>query len=156
MRTRTTTAALAALLPIALAACCTTNDNLPKHPPAPASSASHAPSPTADPARADLEKAVRDYTAAYFTPDVAVAYSMISTRCKERVTKASLAASLDRAHEMAVTLGNENADRTVKRFQIDELADGMAQVSYGVDDPRYDQHDQPWTREGGNWRYDSC
>ncbi|MGW5122220.1 hypothetical protein ACWEQ8_43425 [Streptomyces noursei] len=42
------------------------------------------------------------------------------------------------------------------RFRIDKPSDGMARVSYGVGDPRYDEHDQPWIREGGLWRYDSC
>ncbi|AJC52731.1 MULTISPECIES: hypothetical protein [Streptomyces] len=158
MRTRATTAILVALLPVALTACSGTDSGkTPKKPPVLTTPTNHAPSATADPARADLEKAVRAYTAAYFKPDVTAAYSMISTRCKERISQASLAASLDRAHGMAVTLGDEaSADRTVKRFHIDKLTDDLASVSYGVGDPRYDQHDQPWTREGEHWRYDSC
>ncbi|MFJ5675025.1 hypothetical protein [Streptomyces sp. NPDC093097] len=144
MRTRATTAALAALLPIALTACSSTADKMPKHPPA-----SHAPSATADQARADLEKAVRTYTAAYFKPDVTTAYSLISTRCREQITKPGLGMLLDRAHKTSGT-------RTVKTFTIDKFSGDMARVSYGVGEPQYDQHDQPWTREGWSWRFDAC
>ena len=52
--------------------------------------------------------------------------------------------------------GPRVGDRTVKRFTIDKISGGMARVSYGVGLPRYDQHGQPWTREGGHWRYDAC
>ncbi|ARF53090.1 hypothetical protein [Streptomyces gilvosporeus] len=149
MRTRTA-AALAALLLAALTGCSSAVDSeRPARSVPPTTATSSAPSATLDPSRADLEKAVRAYTAAYFKPDVTTAYGMVSTRCKEQITKPALAALLDRANQM-------DGDRTVKRFTIDKISGGMARVSYGVGLPRYDQHGQPWTREGGHWRYDAC
>ncbi|PJN38971.1 hypothetical protein CG747_20730 [Streptomyces sp. CB02959] len=150
MRTRATTAVLAALLPVALTACSSTGDGkTAKKPPVLTTPTNHAPSATADQARADLEKAVRTYTAAYFKPDVTTAYSLISTRCREQITKPGLGMLLDRAHKAS-------GARTVKTFTIDKFSGDMARVSYGVGEPQYDQHDQPWTREGGHWRFDAC
>ncbi|WP_329392651.1 hypothetical protein OHA45_37035 [Streptomyces lydicus] len=149
MRTRATTAALAALLLAALTACSTTDDGKRPTHPTPTKSASRAPSATADPARADLEETVRAYTAAYFKPDVTTAYNLISARCKEQITKPGLGLLIDRAHQLS-------GDRAVKRFRINKFSGDMARVSYGVGLPRYDQHDQPWTRERGHWRYDAC
>lgn len=142
---RTTAAAIAAVLLGTLTACSGSANDKPAHRPTPATAQAPAP----DASRADLEEAVRAYTAAYFKPDVTTAYGMISSRCKEQITKPALNALLERANQM-------HGDRTVKRFAVDKLSGDMARVTYGVGLPRYDQHDQPWTREGGRWRYDAC
>ncbi|MFH8572890.1 hypothetical protein [Streptomyces sp. NPDC017993] len=148
---RTTSAAIAALLLAALTACSGSAGDQPAHKPTPNAATTQAPmeESTPDASRADLETAVRAYTAAYFEPDVTAAYGMISSRCKEQITKPTLNAMLERANQM-------HGARTVKRFVVDRLSGDMARVSYGVGLPRYDEHGQPWTREDGHWRYDSC
>ncbi|MFG2141535.1 hypothetical protein [Streptomyces sp. NPDC048650] len=144
---RTNAAALAAVLLTTITGCSGSAVDKPAHKPTQTAATTPAPTPAAS--RADLEKAVRQYTAAYFTPDVTAAYGMISSRCKEQITKPALNALLERANQM-------HGDRTVTRFAVDKLSGDMARVSYGVGLPRYDQHGQPWTREGGHWRYDAC
>ena len=46
--------------------------------------------------------------------------------------------------------------RDVKRFEVDEMSGDVARVSYGVGMPKFDQKQEPWTREAGVWSYDDC
>jgi hypothetical protein len=103
-------------------------------------------------ARAALERAVRDYTAANFKPDVDTGYAMLSAHCKEETSKEAFSVLLERAYE-----ANTDHDQyKVKRFSVDQLSGDMAQVTYGMGLPKFDHKREPWVRENGEWRYDAC
>ncbi len=146
---RTTTLATAVLL-LALTACSSSDDK-----PATADNTASSPAvkkPTTTPApaaTAELQLAVRRYTAAYFQGASDVAYEALSKRCQGTITAAAYSAVADRA----------NADygaQTVKEVTVDQQAGNLARVSYTVSLPKFDQQGQAWVREGGNWKYDAC
>ncbi|WP_328839028.1 hypothetical protein [Streptomyces europaeiscabiei] len=152
MRTRATVLLAATLL--ALTAC--TSDDEPGsadgEPSVSAKPSASADQPSSAPGPADtagLEAAVREYTAAYFANKPDSTYGMLSARCKERITRAGMAALTERA------VGDYGA-QDVKRFEVDEMSGDVARVSYGVGMPKFDQKQEPWTREAGVWRYDDC
>ncbi|MFI1734031.1 hypothetical protein ACH40E_33425 [Streptomyces acidicola] len=145
MRTRATITIAAALL--ALTACSSSDNDKPE-----TESSPTAKQPTTTPTQADaagIEEAVRDYTAAYFAGDVDTTYGMLSERCTEKITKPTMKELTERAV-------GDYGQQDVKRFQVDQISGDMARVSYGVGLPKFDQKQQPWTREGGDWKYDAC
>jgi hypothetical protein len=150
MRTRVTVLLTVTLL--ALTACTAGDESggADDKPSARASVEARQPSTTPSPAdTAGLEAAVREYTAAYFANKPETTYGMLSARCKKRITLAGMAALTERA------VGDYGA-QDVKRFEIDDVSGDVARVSYGVGMPKFDQKQEPWTREAGVWRYDSC
>lgn len=152
MRTRATVVLAVTLL--ALTACTSgdESDGTDDKPSARAKPSVEAQQPSATPSPADtagLEEAVREYTAAYFANRPETTHGMLSARCKKRITLAGMAALTERA------IGDYGA-QDVKRFEIDEASGDAARVSYGVGMPKFDQKQEPWTREAGVWRYDSC
>ncbi|HZH27929.1 MAG TPA: hypothetical protein VEY95_12180 [Azospirillaceae bacterium] len=156
MRTRATIT-LAAVLLLALTACSASEDDgidaaPTSTPSAPAANSDPTTSGTPAEASADaaeLERAVRAYTAAYFADKPDTTYGMLSARCKERITPVAMAALTERAV-------GDYGQQDVKRFQVDQLSGDMARVSYGVGLPKFDQKQQPWVRESGAWKYDAC
>jgi hypothetical protein len=156
MRTRATTM-LAAVLLLAVTACSSSDDDGTDAAPASTPSAPAAgsePTTSGTPAEtsadaAELERAVRAYTAAYFADKPDTTYGMLSARCKERITPAAMAALTERAV-------GDYGQQDVKRFEVDQLSGDMARVSYGVGLPKFDQKQQPWVRESGVWKYDAC
>ncbi|MGD1219989.1 hypothetical protein AB9Q10_16350 [Streptomyces krungchingensis] len=151
MRTRATTTLTAALL-LALAACSSNGDDTDADA-APKSSkpAAEQPSTTPTPAEAaELERAVRDYTAAYFKGDADTAYGTLSKRCAGKITAADYAAVVKQAH---ADYGTGHDATSVKAA----VSGDLARVSYKVDGiPKFDQEAQPWAREGGAWKFDAC
>lgn len=156
MRTRATIT-LAATLLLALTACSASQDDgtdaAPTSTPS-APAANSDPTTSGTPAEtsadaAELERTVRAYTAAYFADKPDTTYGMLSTRCKERITPAAMAALIERAV-------GDYGQQDVKRFQVDQLSGDMARVSYGVGLPKFDQKQQPWVRESRAWKYDAC
>ncbi|MGW0844559.1 hypothetical protein ACWD26_31365 [Streptomyces sp. NPDC002787] len=151
MRTRVTVLLAVALL--ALTACTSGDESggTDDKPSAEVQEPSATPSPadTAGVDTAGLEAAVGDYTAAYFANKPDTAFGMLSERCKKRITLAGMAALTERA------IGDYGA-QDVKRFEIDDISADAAHVSYGVGMPKFDQKQEPWIREAGVWRYDSC
>jgi hypothetical protein len=148
MLTRATITLTAAML-LALTACSSDSDD--KDPGPVATTSTNAPS-AAQPAKADtagLESAVRLYTDAYFKGDVATVYGMLSDGCTETITKPAMQALTDRAV-------GDYGHQDVKRFEVDQVSGDTARVSYGVGLPKFDQKQQPWVREGGDWKYDDC
>jgi PBP1b-binding outer membrane lipoprotein LpoB len=150
MRTRATITLAAALL-FALTACSSDSDDKPSTAESrPATSEQQEPSTVPTPAdTAGLESAVREYTDAYFKGDVNTAYGMLSGRCTEKINKPAMQALTDRAV-------GDYGHQDVKRFEVDQVSGDMARVSYGVGLPKFDQKQQPWVREGGDWKYDAC
>ncbi|QIJ61030.1 hypothetical protein [Streptomyces sp. JB150] len=156
MRTRAATTMLAAVLLLALTACSSSDDGTDAAPtgtpstPAAASAPAASATPAATPAdAAELERAVRAYTAAYFADKPDTTYGMLSARCEERITPEAMAALTERAV-------GDYGRQEVQRFRIDQLSGDMARVSYGVGLPKFDQKQQPWVREDGAWKYDAC
>ncbi len=150
MRTRATiTLAATAVFVVTLTSCSSSKDD--KDPTPATTTPTNTPSED-QPAEADpagLESAVRSYTDAYFKGDAATAYGMLSDRCSEKITKYELQALTDRA---LADYGHQD----VKQFEVDQRSGDMARVSYGVGLPKFDQKQQPWAREGGDWKYDAC
>ncbi|MFJ1865531.1 hypothetical protein ACIOD1_12950 [Streptomyces sp. NPDC088097] len=106
--------------------------------------------PSADPGRANLEKTVRAYSAAYFKPDGKTAYATLSKRCQAKAGDAELFAGL--VNSAAKTYGRQE----IQTLTIDQLAGDLARVSYTYSVPVLNQSQQPWAREGGAWKYDGC
>ncbi|MFF9779577.1 hypothetical protein ACF1HJ_38790 [Streptomyces sp. NPDC013978] len=160
MRTRTTVLLFAAFF--ALTACTSDDDK-----PADADSAPSAAArqPSATPSRsatsaadtADLEAAVRAYTAAYFANDPDTTHGMLSARCQKVITRAGMAVLTERAEQTERAVGDAEP-KDVQRFEVDEISTSgdEARVSYGVGMPKFDQKQEAWAREAGVWRYDDC
>ncbi|MEU2675791.1 hypothetical protein ABZ638_02770 [Streptomyces sp. NPDC007107] len=142
-----TLVALAALA--ALSACTQGSDGTPGAAPATprATASSSAPVDTAP-----LESSVRAYVKAYYAPDTAGAYALLSTRCRKVWSRESLEALMDRAAQTAGQLGRTY---TLQRLSVDRIQGDGAQVTYGVGDPKYDERTS-WVREDGEWHNDLC
>lgn len=144
-----TTVIVAAAALLALTGCSDATPSEPKAVDKPASSPT-AEQPKADPARADLEKAVRAYSAAYFKPDGAAAYTTLSKRCATKAGDADLFAGI------VDTAAKAYGKQEIQTLTVDQLAGDMARVSYTYAVPKLNQTSQPWAREGGVWKYDGC
>ncbi|MFE0329058.1 hypothetical protein ACFW08_20195 [Streptomyces sp. NPDC058960] len=145
MRTRATIT-LAATLLLAVTACSSSDDN-PKTAPATKAAPSTSPTPAA---AAELEQAVRAYTAAYFKGDAETGYRTLSKRCQENTVRELYDATVKQA---AKDYGPDHPATDVRA----DVSGDLARVSYKVRGlPKFDQAQQPWTREGGAWKYDAC
>ncbi|MER5482932.1 hypothetical protein ABT024_06910 [Streptomyces sp. NPDC002812] len=148
-RHRTAAALTAAAAVLALTGCSSLKSE-PKTDPLTSSAPTAAPSPKVDPARAELDKAVRAYSAAYFKPDGAAAYAALSARCQTKAGDADVFAIV------VDTAAKGYGKQEIQTLTIDQLAGDMARVSYTYAVPKLDQKSQPWAREGGAWKYDGC
>jgi ABC-type glycerol-3-phosphate transport system substrate-binding protein len=152
MRIRATiTLATAALL--ALTACSSSNDDDAKPSTAPATAEAPTTTPTNTPPPADaaaLERVVDTYTNLYFAGEGKPAYAFLSKRCKAKADPAVYAATVEQA---AKDYGPDHPATDVHAT----VSGDMGRVSYKVTGlPKFDQTGQPWTREGGDWKYDAC
>ncbi|MDT0571475.1 hypothetical protein RM704_29120 [Streptomyces sp. DSM 3412] len=158
MHTRATVLLIAALVTLTA---CTSDDEPGDH--ADGTPSAGARQPSATPSRtatseadtAGLEAAVRAYTAAYFANEPDTTFGMLSTRCRKHITRAGMAVLTERAEQTERAIG-DSEPKDVKRFEVDEISDDSARVSYGVGLPKFDQKQEPWIREAGAWRYDDC
>jgi len=153
MRTTTTLAATAAAL-LALTACTSgSDDNADEKPSASATVEQPTTTPTNTPAPADaaeLERAAGTYTDLYFAGEGKPAYAFLSKRCKGQVDEALYQATIEQAAK------DYGADHPATDVHATVSGD-MGRVSYKVKGlPKFDQQAQPWTREGGDWKYDAC
>jgi hypothetical protein len=159
MRTRATITTTALLL-AALTACSSSDDSTDAAPssspsaPATTSQPSDTP-PATDPTETpvddgDLEQAVKQYTDAYFAADTATAYGLLSKRCKGQMDEIVFGSLLKEATKQ---YGPDHPATDVKT----QVSGDLARVTYKVEGlPKFDQQAQPWTREGGAWKYDAC
>jgi hypothetical protein len=140
--------ALATVTLFAAVACGGGNDD---NAPAPAEPAESAASSEADDEDAALEERVLAYTDAYFAPDADTAYGMLSQRCQDQIDADAYAAQLDQA-------AADYGQLAVETLTVDDLSGDMARVTYTVGLPMLDEQlvEQPWVRDGGQWRYDAC
>lgn len=140
---RTRTAIAAALLLATLTACSS-------DPATPAADKPNAPAEQpADNSKAQLEATVRAYSAAYFKPDTAAAYGMLSKRCAAKIPQPMYDATVKAT---VASLGKHE----IKTLTVDQLSGDLARVTYTYDVPKLSQTGQPWAREGGVWKYDGC
>ncbi|GAA2946261.1 MULTISPECIES: hypothetical protein [Streptomyces] len=102
----------------------------------------------ADDGKAALEKSVRAYTAALFG-GAGRGYELVSKRCQADQTATEFVELSKQAH-------HEFGALTVKTLKVDQLSGDLARVSYGVGVPQFEREAQPWTREGGTWKWDAC
>jgi hypothetical protein len=154
MRTTTAALATAATLLLALTACSSSGDDTADPAPStPATSPATAEEPTTTPTPADaaaLEGAVKAYTAAYFKGDTKTGYATLSKRCAKAIDEALYEATVK---QDAADYGTGHPATDVKA----EVSGTLARVTYKVQGlPKFDQEQQPWTREGGTWKYDAC
>ncbi|MFE2020320.1 hypothetical protein ACFW9O_20020 [Streptomyces sp. NPDC059499] len=142
----TTTAGVCALL--ALSACTHGAATSPgQRPPAPASAPTSPPADTAA-----LESSVRAYVKAYYEPDTAAAYRLLSATCRDEWTEEFFAGLPERATATARQLGTTY---TLRRLIAGRVTKDTAQVTYGVGEPRFDET-STWVLEDGGWHNDLC
>src|SRR5690606_32128950 len=156
MRTRATITLTAALLLTATA--CTADDPSGSAPSTPAPATTSAPASTSpaepsggtgDGANA-VEDAVRAYTDAYFAGEASTAHGMLSERCRKEINPLLFGETVRQANKEH---GPDHPATDVKA----EVSGSLARVSYKVEGlPKFDQTQQPWAREGGDWKYDAC
>lgn len=112
-----------------------------------------APAPTSPPVdTAALESSVRAYVKAYYEPDTAAAYRLLSATCRDEWTEESFAGLPERATATARQLGTTY---TLRRLTVGRVTKDTAQVTYGVGEPRFDET-STWVLEDGGWHNDSC
>jgi hypothetical protein len=152
MRIRTTATALAVLAALTLAGCSSSSSGSDDDAPAPGTAAATGRPAAGKAASSDkdaLTAAVKAYSAAYFKPDPDAGYALLSKRCRAQIGSEAYRTALTQA---VSTYGHQ----AVKSVTVDSLAGDMARVSYTYGVPALNQKGQPWVREGGDWRYDSC
>lgn len=151
MRTTTATLATATLL-FVLSACSSIGDD--SAGPTPRASATvEVPTNTPEPAanvEEDLARVAETYTDLYFAGVGESAYAFLSKRCQAKADPAVYSATVEQA---AKDYGPDHPATDIRAT----VSGDMGRVSYKVKGlPSFDQQGQPWTREGGDWKYDAC
>ncbi|MEU2426751.1 hypothetical protein ABZ619_38045 [Streptomyces sp. NPDC007851] len=150
MRTRATIALTTALL-ATLAACSSSSDDKADTPNSSPTTAAEMPTttPTA-PDAIELERVADTYVNLYFGGASEGAYAFLSKRCRAKTDPATYAATVEQA---AKDFGPDHPANDVHAT----VSGAMGRVSYKVKGlPKFDQQGQPWTVEGGAWKYDAC
>ncbi|WP_329291892.1 hypothetical protein [Streptomyces pseudovenezuelae] len=144
------------LLVLALTACSSSDDSADPTPSksttaveAPTTTPTNTPAPAVQ-AEADLERVAATYTDLYFAGEGKPAYVFLSKRCKAKADPAVYEATVEQA---AKDYGPDHPATDVHAT----VSGDMGRVSYKVKGlPKFDQEQQPWAREGGDWKYDAC
>ncbi|MFE2216119.1 hypothetical protein ACFW93_29775 [Streptomyces canus] len=150
MRTRATIMLTTALL-ATLAACSSSSDDKADTPSSSPATAAETPTttPTA-PDATELERVADTYVNLYFGGAGEGAYAFLSKRCRAKADPATYAATVEQA---AKDYGPDHRATDVHA----KVSGDMGRVSYKVKGlPKFDQQGQPWTVEGGTWKYDAC
>lgn len=149
MRIRTT-AVMAAAAVAVLAGCSSSGSSDDATAPATTASSGQTAAPAAaDDGTAALTAAVHAYSDAYFKPDPAAGYRLLSARCQQTTTAAAYGAALRAA---VAAYGHQD----VQAVTVDQIGGDMARVTYTYTVPALTQTGQPWVREDGAWHYDAC
>ncbi|SHI22939.1 hypothetical protein [Streptomyces sp. 3214.6] len=150
MRTRATITLTAALL-ATLAACSSSSDDKADTPKTSPTTVAGTPSTTATPPGAtELERVADTYVNLYFGGAGEGAYAFLSKRCRAKADPATYAATVEQAAK------DHGPDHPATDVHVTVSGD-MGRVSYKVKGlPKFDQQGQPWTVEGGAWKYDAC
>ncbi len=105
--------------------------------------------PTSEATAPALQDAVRAYSAAYLGGEADVAWSILSSRCQDRLGRSEFNALVSGATALY-------GDAKIQDFHIDELAGTLARVTYTFDNPAINQDREPWSFEDGAWKEDDC
>ena len=111
--------------------------------------AGQSPAPAAGPSEADLKLAVFAYSDAFLGGHGDRAYDMLSRRCQAE-NDATRFGNLVRGAQILY------GDETIKTLTVDSFSATTATVTYLYGNRNIDQHNQRWTVEGGQWRWDGC
>lgn len=103
----------------------------------------------AAPDQAALERAVRDYSAAYLGGDPAKAFGLLSKRCQLRLGQQQMADAVSMAKD-------QYGPQDITSLHVDTLQGTLARVTYTYADTTLNQSSEPWVAEGGQWREDDC
>lgn len=150
MRTGATIALTTALL-ATLAACSSSSDGKADTPnSSPTTAAETSITTPTPPGAVELERVAATYVNLYFAGVGEGAYAFLSKRCRAKADAATYAATVEQA---AKDYGPEHPATDVHAT----VSGDMGRVSYKVKGlPKFDQKGQPWTVEGGAWKYDAC
>lgn len=150
MRTRATITLTTALL-ATLAACSSSSDDRADTPSSSPTTAAETPTTTpVPPGAVELERVADTYVNLYFGGDAKGAYAFLSKRCRTKADPATYAATAEQA-----TKGYRSGHPATDVHA--DVSGDMGRVSYKVRGlPKFDQQGQPWTVEGGAWKYDAC
>lgn len=142
----------AALACLALAGCSSSSDDKadPARTPPAAAPAATTSTPTPTPAdEVELTAAVTAYTKAFFEPDAAAAYALLSARCKKDT-------SVTQLRTVLATSAAMYGAPAVKNIEVNQIAVPLARVTVHYVTPPMPETPQSWTREHGGWKYDAC
>lgn len=114
-----------------------------------AASASAEPSPPADSEQEALRSAAQRYSDAYLTGDAKTAYSILSERCRDRLSRSEFAAMVDVAESMY------GSALPFESFSA-KISGDMARVTYTFSVKAINQTAEPWVKEGSDWHEDDC
>ncbi|KUO13815.1 hypothetical protein [Streptomyces sp. DSM 15324] len=142
---------LATALLATLAACSSSSDDKAEPPKRSTTTVAETPTTTPTPPDAiELERVADTYVNLYFGGDGEGAYAFLSKRCRAKAGSASFAATVEQA---AKAYGPDHPATDVHAT----VSGDTGRVSYKVRGlPKLDQQGQPWTVEGGAWKYDAC
>ncbi len=111
-----------------------------------ASTSSSSKATSAEAAR--LATAVRAYSDAYLSGNGTAAHTLLSSRCKQRLTLAQM---------KAVTSQAKNLYGQTPIVHLDVQVNGdLARATYSYAVPALKQTREPWVRESGSWHEDDC
>ncbi|MGW5352217.1 hypothetical protein ACWERV_17110 [Streptomyces sp. NPDC004031] len=149
MRTRLAAAAIGAAALLTISACSSNSSDDKADPPTSTGGVKLPPEASQVPDKAALTKAVADYTAKLFSGDPD-GYDYLSARCKQQLTH-------DAWNDLAKQGHQQYGSQKATGIHVDQLSGDLARVSYGAGNiPDMERKGQPWTREGGTWRWDAC
>lgn len=97
----------------------------------------------------EVRAAVKDYSDAFLTGDLEVAYSLLTERCQDRLPRADFGAAVEAA---SAAYGSA---LDIETFEAEVNGD-QARVTYTYAVSAIDQLQEPWAREDGAWRNDDC
>jgi hypothetical protein len=97
---------------------------------------------------AELEAAVRAYSAAFLSGRIE-AYELLSERCKQRMPRAGFLEVLAAASQLY-------GPQEIVSLKVDQIAGDLARVTSTYANSELDQRSEPWVRENGVWRVDDC
>lgn len=89
------------------------------------------------------------YSDAYLTGDAKTAYSILSERCRDRLSRSEFAAMVDVAESMY------GSALPFESFSA-KISGDMARVTYTFSVKAINQTAEPWVKEGSDWHEDDC
>jgi hypothetical protein len=105
------------------------------------------PKPSPKPATGP-RSAVYAYSKAYLSGQGGTAYDLLSTRCKERMTRQAFISLTKMAKA-------QYGPHAITSY-TEKVNDDLARVTYAYTDESLNQTGEPWVEEAGKWKQDDC